>query len=270
MTDKRQQPPSYALLLHDGGEKNWLARRHGKWSMLASYEDPKSDNAFIVSPDAMPDLLALARKEYPLATITAVSIADLDKAPTTLVGAASPCGRELLFELCTSGELMATEGGFRTRVLIVGRDGGGMVTVLPANEWTRGRVLVALRTLVLMAMPKALIVSQEFAPTSSFESWVIANGDAAAIRQFYSWEPVFHVGKTEAVGGLENAPLLVRHLAPTTKEHKTTDLSEFGCMFTHVLDMFGVDGEWPPTLYGGFDIIDAMGVGRLIDKTRPE
>lgn len=180
-----------------------------------------------------------------------------------ILGASSPYVPDLVLELFASSQLVATEGTFRTKIHIIGHDKGGLVTTLPEKEWLRGHVLLALRTVIMMAMPKALIVSQHnLFPGNSLESWAIANGDAAGVRYTYANEPMFHVLKSDTLDKVAAAPPVVRHLMPLTKQGRVSDLSDFGAMLTHVIDVFGIDGKCPPTLYGDFDLLGAIGVGK--------
>ena len=187
---------------------------------------------------------------------------------SNILGASSPYAPDLVIELLASSQLVATEGTFRTKIHVMGRDKGGLVATLPEDEWLRGHVLLALQTVMMMAMPKALYVSQHnLFPGNSFESWAIANGDAAGVRYTYANEPVFHVLKSNTLDKVVAAPPVVRHLTPLTQRGLVSDLSDFGAMVAHVIDVFGIDGKCPPTLYGGFGLLNAMGIGAMATAT---
>jgi hypothetical protein len=62
----RRRPTSgYALLREHAGGNDWVMRRLGIWGSTTILEDPRIGARFTASPDAMPELLALARHNFP-------------------------------------------------------------------------------------------------------------------------------------------------------------------------------------------------------------
>jgi hypothetical protein len=67
-------------LLWDSDEHGlrWVMRNQGSstWSETAAFNDPRRGNFYVCSPDAMPELLALAGQLY--GNVNAVALEDVD------------------------------------------------------------------------------------------------------------------------------------------------------------------------------------------------
>lgn len=114
-------------------------------------------------------------------------------------------------EHAISGELFAAGYDLLPRVRLIGIEQWSVT--LPPDQFDAGRVLLALRTLALLAMTKAVIVCTP--EPSGFDIWTLTTGGALGQAVICDSDPTYRVvDMREFRDDLQHAPPLALSLSP--------------------------------------------------------